>query len=351
MGNCSKIPRTNSNEEIKVNGGVRNAHGVAGNGNSYGRYSSPASIEIAPSHANPYPNHRALPHNASPAPPYPGNQANPAQPAPPAHPLSYGYRPPNQSYNPQPQAPYHSNVQSIPLSHGVLADPNPKVSETKAVSRYCRIIDEKLTLVPRNDNLHHVNFNYKCKFPAKLTIHYFVREGFDSRDQRVFFYANLETYPKATSFNLPAGDNQSFANTYKTAFSSINKQLLEVADKATYPLVIEIECTNPANQRDSQVLINCYKIINHNGDFEASVIKQVIKIEGNYRTLSNFYGTSVDKEESECLICLTETKIVALLPCKHVCYCEECVKEVQKKPRNDCPVCRTPVNSFLKVNH
>lgn len=354
MGSCNKIPRTNSNEEFKANGGNRNAPVAISSLNPANRHPQPTYNQNYPPQPI-YQNQRPLPYIASPAPQNSGNPnyypSYPGQQSGPSHPISHGYRPHNQSYNPAPNVPNNSSVQSIPLSGGRLADPNPVISQTKSVSRYCRIIEEKVTLVPADNNLHYVDFEYKCKFPANLTIYYFVREGFDSRDQKIFFYADIKTQPKAMSFSLTAGDKESFSSRYKTMFSSVNKQLLEVADKCTYPLVIEIECKNPMNPKDIQVLINCYKIIGHNEEFQASVLKQVIKIEGAYKTLSNFYGTSVEREESECLICMTDAKVVALLPCKHVCYCEECVKEVQKKPRSECPVCRTPVNSYLKVNH
>ena len=287
MGNCSKVPRTNSNEEIKVNNVNRNQLLINSN--------------------NPSPAHPV--HNQyNGAPPYPAiqnPQAYRGQPVP-AYPASQGNRAVAQG--PPPHAPNHFYIQSIPISGGRLQSGNPGITETKAVTRYCRIIDEKLNLIPADDNLHWVNFNYKCKFPAQATIHYFVREGFDRRDNRHFFYANPETFPKATTFILQAGDNQLFENCYKTAFSTVNKHLLEVSDKCTYPIVIEIECAVPSNPRDSQILINCYKITHEHHEYQATVLKQVIKIEGSYKILSNFYGTSVDADESECLICLTEKK-------------------------------------------
>jgi len=51
---------------------------------------------------------------------------------------------------------------------------------------------------------------------------------------------------------------------------------------------------------------------------------------------------------SECVICLTEPKTTAILPCRHLCLFAECA-EALRFQSNRCPVCRAPVSSFLDM--
>lgn len=44
----------------------------------------------------------------------------------------------------------------------------------------------------------------------------------------------------------------------------------------------------------------------------------------------------------ECVICLTEPKSTVLLPCRHLCVCNECFRHVDK-----CPVCRAAFDNYV----
>ncbi|CAF1452987.1 unnamed protein product [Adineta ricciae] len=47
----------------------------------------------------------------------------------------------------------------------------------------------------------------------------------------------------------------------------------------------------------------------------------------------------------ECLVCLTEEKQVACIPCGHMCACVPCGYALKS-----CPVCREKINCFLRIN-
>lgn len=52
----------------------------------------------------------------------------------------------------------------------------------------------------------------------------------------------------------------------------------------------------------------------------------------------------------ECKICFDPTKIVdnIIIPCGHLFCCTDCVNNV-RKISNECPKCRTPIQSTIKV--
>lgn len=50
-------------------------------------------------------------------------------------------------------------------------------------------------------------------------------------------------------------------------------------------------------------------------------------------------------EQSNCVICLTNAKSIALLPCRHMCICSTC----SSTQLNTCPICRAKVDSMMKI--
>lgn len=59
----------------------------------------------------------------------------------------------------------------------------------------------------------------------------------------------------------------------------------------------------------------------------------------------DFRKRQVEQEESSnCCICMSKPKSVLLLPCRHLCACEDCSDALQ-----DCPICRVPVAQNIKV--
>ena len=59
-------------------------------------------------------------------------------------------------------------------------------------------------------------------------------------------------------------------------------------------------------------------------------------------SLEELYGIDASSS-SDCLVCLTETKNILLLPCRHVSICHTCHKSVTR-----CPVCRSGIQSYMR---
>lgn len=59
-------------------------------------------------------------------------------------------------------------------------------------------------------------------------------------------------------------------------------------------------------------------------------------------------GVVDGEEENLCVICLTNEKNTAVIPCRHLCLCKECAEELrQKSPK--CPVCRGPIHQLVAM--
>ena len=55
-----------------------------------------------------------------------------------------------------------------------------------------------------------------------------------------------------------------------------------------------------------------------------------------------------DNPEAECLICLTVVKDTLIMPCAHLCVCEDCGKQLVKA-KHTCPICRGNISSLIPM--
>lgn len=59
------------------------------------------------------------------------------------------------------------------------------------------------------------------------------------------------------------------------------------------------------------------------------------------RTKQNYTD---DERTTECVICMERPRVTAMVPCGHVSTCTKCTAGL-----HDCPICRAPVDSTLRV--
>ena len=52
---------------------------------------------------------------------------------------------------------------------------------------------------------------------------------------------------------------------------------------------------------------------------------------------------------SECAVCLERAADSALYTCGHMCMCYSCAKEIIRKPKPLCPICRQPILDVIKI--
>ena len=92
-----------------------------------------------------------------------------------------------------------------------------------------------------------------------------------------------------------------------------------------------------------------------------AVVKQGIEVGGTFHILQEIYGLSGSRRdktagddikelqaESECVVCLTDAKDTSLMPCRHLCVCQQCGKDLVER-KMKCPVCREPVTELLTL--
>jgi len=55
-----------------------------------------------------------------------------------------------------------------------------------------------------------------------------------------------------------------------------------------------------------------------------------------------------EREDKLCVICQDKEKCIMILPCRHLCICQDCQGPLQRQ-NNNCPICRKPVRQTIKA--
>lgn len=62
------------------------------------------------------------------------------------------------------------------------------------------------------------------------------------------------------------------------------------------------------------------------------------------------YPPAKQADQDDCVICMSEPKTHAMIPCGHRCICEDCATTVSKSHRMaPCPICRATVQTIVKI--
>ncbi len=54
-----------------------------------------------------------------------------------------------------------------------------------------------------------------------------------------------------------------------------------------------------------------------------------------------------EKRDTECVVCLDKPKDHVVMPCMHMCLCEDCAKDFGAK--NNCPMCSKKVRKVMRI--
>lgn len=224
----------------------------------------------------------------------------------------------------------------------------------------------KLEVDEGNRDCHLVSFTFDAMVDGSITIYYFAKEG-----TRCTFNPVYPEIYVPVKIPFQKGLGQKFC---QPSGSGIDLGFFDIDDLSkpsagdVFPLVISAESclsstltgdqsneeavsTSPHAQITQAVIEK-----NNEGHFEVKVIKQILWIEEVRYELREIFGISDSDERAisdkdsgkECVICMTEPKDTAVLPCRHMCMCSECAKELRLQT-NKCPICRQPIEELLEI--
>lgn len=174
---------------------------------------------------------------------------------------------------------------------------------------------------------------------CRITIFYFAKEG----DSCKFTPAYPEIMPVKIPFQKGLGQKfcQPSGTGVDLGFFDTDDLSKLVPGEDIYPLVILAEsslASTPMDEGSLEEVLNAPSHSPHaqitqavlekkgDGNFQAKVIKQILAIDGARYELREIFGISDSDEATisdmesgkECIICLTEAKNTAVLPCRHM---------------------------------
>ncbi|XP_073277670.1 probable E3 ubiquitin-protein ligase LUL4 [Primulina huaijiensis] len=207
-----------------------------------------------------------------------------------------------------------------------------------------------------------VSFVFDALVDGSITIYYFAKEVSNYRLVSSF----PETYvPIKVMFQK--GLHQEFRQPLGTGINfgffewdGLSKPL---SREDVFPIVIFVEtCPLPYDRsymlENTLFQVQITQVVldkNHEEQLIAKVIRQLLWTDGISYELREIYGFgkstpgfSDSGSGKECVICMTEPKDIAVLPCRHMCMCSNCAKTLRLQS-NKCPICRETIESFLEI--
>lgn len=223
-----------------------------------------------------------------------------------------------------------------------------------------------------NPGFYLLAFSFDSDSAGSFSIFFFAKEGADCS----IVPLNLNYY-KPTRVPFEKGFGQKFrqpmgTGIYLDAFDAVD--LGKEGPDESCPLVIRAQTAPKESHQESSYNDNepigapLPKTVNSqitqaviekkdNGDCRVRVLRQIIWIDGVRYELQEIYGIEsavgggeYDENDlgKECVICMSEPRDTAVMPCRHMCMCNGCAA-VLKSQMNRCPICRQPVQTFLKI--
>ncbi|CAJ1352614.1 unnamed protein product [Effrenium voratum] len=123
---------------------------------------------------------------------------------------------------------------------------------------------------------------------------------------------------------------------------------LDLDPPIQWPLVVVLLPSGSLEEPpDGSVMIFCEWV-----EDRLAVARQLVAWRGKAFELQALFGIQElfgEERNQTCVICLTELKNTALLPCRHFCCCHDCALPLRISGRR-CPLCRREVSGLLRLD-
>ncbi|OAF67975.1 Mahogunin RING finger protein 1 [Intoshia linei] len=216
----------------------------------------------------------------------------------------------------------------------------------KIIQSLIHIRKDTVKLVSEGE-MYKLIFNFDSDVPTLVNVHKHATESVTNGELKV----------KCTNYGiLLEKKNYEVGNclTYESepiTFDSnhIKKPSNNFSRKIVYPIIVEISNKDQKDNVQHHLALITVNFIRNTFMIHCVRQKQVI---GKFvYFLSDIYGTeknSDDDTSQECVICMTEKRDTIILPCRHLCLCEECAEAIRYQSIT-CPICREPFTTLIRM--
>ncbi|XP_052141827.1 probable E3 ubiquitin-protein ligase LUL2 [Oryza glaberrima] len=234
-----------------------------------------------------------------------------------------------------------------------------------AVSVGVNVKGDTLRLVPDDDDDGRsllLAFSFDADGPGSITVCFFAQEDKCALKTAKENLLQPVTVPfkegRGQEFKQPSGSGIDVSRFEES-------ELTNVGEGGVFPVAFKVQMDVSGNQESegaheteqSKYLVK-YAIFvkKDNAEYGVHVVQQILWVNGIRYVLQEIYGigNTADKNAheddsgKECVVCLSEPRDTAVLPCRHMCLCRECA-QVLKYQTNKCPICRQPVEGLREI--
>lgn len=259
-----------------------------------------------------------------------------------------------------------------------------ELQHTKTIKNQVNLKKKTLKLVPKEDDETKLipEFVFDASTPCSVTVFYMAQEDASKKSKlctiiqqpgpRAFYEKGLgQKFPQEGSEELYVLDLSRYEE----------EDLTGVTGDVTFPLIVRLETTTEQAAEEGHSLQDLEPgcptptwvqsqttyayLIKEEDEWTVRTVKQKIWVEGVSYELQEIYGmqdTGVSEKKSEkmetfagdiegreCVICLAAPRDTTVMPCRHMCMCTTCAKELQRQQVSRCPICREPIHSLLHI--
>ncbi|CAD7696437.1 unnamed protein product [Ostreobium quekettii] len=275
--------------------------------------------------------------------------------------------------------------------------PAPQASQlqqTKTIRNQVNLKKPTLRVVPRagEGSLITPTFKFDASAPCSVTVFFMAKEESDKACRLTTQKQEAGSrvlYEKGLGHMFPPPGDEECAKAHSLdvdLYTTAELTNLSLSKTDAVPIVIRLEtvtdkgvqeghklgelepgCATPTWVQ-SQTTYACL-VKDEDGTWEARPIRQKIWVENVSYELQEIYGIqdiyggdkkekgampnpagySEDLEGRECVICLAAVRDTTVLPCRHMCMCEQCARELQRQQVSRCPICRDVIESLLHI--
>ena len=239
-----------------------------------------------------------------------------------------------------------------------------KQAAVVAVKPCIGILGNELRLVRSKSkkNLWSLAFKYDAAIPCEVTVYFAAKELASADSSR----APAFSVPSAAGplvVNCNAGQQVEFVQEQHSMEHHFDPKKHSLEHEGNYyPVVVQLVSGGATPQTSLYYGSLAGFAPTSSEEASITIVKQGIEVGGTFHILQEIYGLSGSRREatggddatkelqaeSECVVCLTDPKNTSLMPCRHLCVCQQCGKDlVERKMR--CPVCREPVTELLTL--
>ncbi|KAI6194482.1 RING-type E3 ubiquitin transferase [Aphelenchoides besseyi] len=203
------------------------------------------------------------------------------------------------------------------------------------------------------EKAYRLEFVYDCDVKCYVQIHFCAREIVDG--ENIKFDVRFPELKPTKKFLCEVGANQIF-NKLILKPHQFDQQKMTYQGGLWFPIVIEMRTRDPTcGFKDQSQITMCVleRTQSQTCPLVLKPLKQKLIADGVVYLLQEVFGIEnreTDRDRVfECSICKDNESNTLLLPCRHLCICNNCDDSFLHNVK-ECPICRTPVKALLTLD-